>query len=176
MSNLTINRLDDSAQADSVWDDVDYEARRFTAFDVRPRPFAPKVRDAALLALLWLAALVVFWFGGWWSDREYAYGWRTFWHALLVIAAVLPVVAIAVIGVAWWRERNTYIARARLTRDRLMTPIPADLAASLSLQDYVSLLERAAALEAAVAPHRAWRGVESVSIHPAPERPAPARR
>ncbi|WP_448539823.1 hypothetical protein [Roseiflexus sp.] len=165
MSNITINRLDESAQEDSVWHDEDYEARRFTAFDVRPRPFAPRAKDAAYLAAFWLVALGVFWFGGYWSEREFAYNWRTFWHTLLAVTALLPLAAIIAIGVAWWRERNTYIARARLTRDRLQNPIPADLAASLTQKDYLAILERMAALEEAVAPYRVYRGVESVNVH-----------
>jgi len=171
MSNVTINRIGEEAQADSAWHDEDIEARRFTAFDVRPRPFAPRVRDAATLALLWLALLGVFWFGGWWSDREFAHGWRAFWQTLLVIAAVLPLLLVIGLAIAWWRERTVYLARARLTRDRLMNPIPADLAASLSPRDYLAILERMAALEAAVAPYRVYRGVESVSVH-APGAPA----
>ncbi len=162
--SVTINRIGEEAQEDSVWHDEDYEARRFTAFDVRPRPFAPKAKDAAFIAAFWMIALGVFWFGGWQSDRDFAYNWRAFWHTLLAITALLPVVATVAIGVAWWRERNTYITRAKLTRDRLQNPIPADLAASLTHQDYLAILERMAALEEAVAPYRVYRGVESVSV------------
>ncbi|WP_298820840.1 type IV secretory system conjugative DNA transfer family protein [Chloroflexus sp.] len=121
----------------------------------------------AIAALLsWIVALSVFAVARWatlrdlWPDPV----WLTFWTMLLVITSVTPVVAGSVILVVWALEQRAYLVRARLVRDRMMNPVPADMLARLTPNQYLALLDKMVALERDVAPHRVYRGVESLSV------------
>lgn len=181
MSNLTINRIGTEAQADSAWHDEDVEAGRFSALDVRPAPMRIRGRDALGLALAglvalggWLALLLAFWAAARLTEgaEPPAPGWVAFWNALMSLTAVLPL-ALVGIGVAVWLvERWNYVRRASVVRDKLMNPLPAHVIDRLTVTEYLAILDRMAALEREVAPYRAYRGVESLSLSAGQSRPA----
>lgn len=181
MSNLTINRIGPEAQADSAWHDEDLEAARFAPLDVRPARM--RGRDALGMALAgmvalggWLVLLLVFALAAWVTERAEppAPGWALFWRALLAGTASTPL-AMAVVGLVMWAyERRTAVRRASIIRDRLMNPVPAHVLDRMTLPSYYALFERAAALERDVAPYRAYRGVESLSLSAGQSRPAAA--
>lgn len=178
MSNLTINRIGPEAQADSAWHDEDIEAARFAPLDVRPAPARWRGRDllGAVLAGLagWLVLLLVFWLAARLTEASYPppLGWLLFWQSLLAATAAAPVLGATLWAVAWWRERQAYVTRARLARDRLMNPVPADLLARMTPSDYVRIVDLMAALERDTAPYRAYRGVESLSLSAPAARPS----
>ncbi|OYT68968.1 MAG: hypothetical protein CFK52_14220, partial [Chloracidobacterium sp. CP2_5A] len=68
--------------------------------------------------------------------------------------------------------RRIYARRANVIRDKLMNPVPAHLINQLTLPSYYALFERAAALEREVAPYRAYRGVESLSLSASAAKPS----
>lgn len=184
MSNLTINRIGPEAQADSAWHDEDVEAQRFARLDVTPRARG-SWGDVVVMCGLSLALAGVFYGAAWYTERQFPpdEGWLLLWRFLIVVFSLTPAALIALEAVARWRERQAYVARVRLARDRLMNPVPADMLAQMTPAEYIRILELHAALERDVAPHRAYRGVESLSISApaagradaarAPEPPAP---
>lgn len=181
MSNLTINRIGPEAQADSAWHDEDVEAARFAALDVRPAPARWRGRDALGVALAglvalggWLALVIVFWVAARITESAYppAPGWVLFWQVLLGITASAPAWLGILAASVWVYERRIYARRANVIRDKLMNPVPAHLINQLTLPSYYALFERAAALEREVAPYRAYRGVESLSLSASAAKPS----
>lgn len=165
--NVNVTKIGPEAQADSAWHDEDVEARRFASLDVRP-PAAPRLgwREAAAFSLTALALALVF---GLLAQREEqgltpdAF-WLTAYRILAFLCMATSFATLAISLAAHWQWHRVAVKRAMLVRDRLMNPLPADVALKMSLSDYEAHVAHMAALERDVAPYRQYRGVESLSL------------
>lgn len=175
VSNLTVQRLGPEAQADSGFDDHDYEAKRFVSLDVRPANERAIRKEEILaygvvLGVAWLILMAVLGLLAWLNGPE-SYetpsGWYVLFAGLFGLVAASPV--LLGIGSAGLKLYNSYhdaqVRRLRgsLVRDKWMNPVDARLVSGFDPAQYAGIWRASADVEVAVAPYRQLRGVEAYS-------------
>ncbi len=175
MSNLTVNRLGPEAQADSVFDDYDYEVKRYVANDVKPQTARPLKKDEIIAwgivgVPVWALLMLVFGVLTW-ATNPASYETPTLWYVLFsglfaLVAASPVLLGIGALGLKLYnshQDGQVQRLRSSLVRDKWMNPVDARLISSFEQTQYAGLWRASADVEVAVAPYRQLRGVESLS-------------
>lgn len=136
----------------------------------RPTTKAPEIRAFGFVgAAAWLAVMLFF------SLVRALFYWLTPYGTEALLANVLfwgwlsvPAVALLVGGAIWaygeTSRRKAEAQRMSVTRDRFGNPIAAGLVLSKSLEFAARELLLATQAEMAMAPHRQYRGIDSLSV------------
>jgi len=179
MSQLTVNRQGPEAFADNETSYVDTFTQQR---DYKP-PQAKHIdyRVYAVWAIACISALLVFWLI--YSIWKFFYCWNINNFSMcrsldrfeplafaLIFFAPLVLVAANLILKYWTRTRyeNALANRANLVLNRYGDQEPADLYDRLQVSELIALLEAryaaATGLERSIAPHKLYRGVNSLSL------------